>query len=214
MKTQQWTRITLVLLTLGFSQCTIADRTYVYKEVDGTLWYTNVAPSAQDTSRFKLISVKGRKTATTSCRGMTRQKLEHRAVGFNSIIEEFALEYKVDSKLVKAVVQNESCFDKMAVSRAGAMGLMQLMPPTAQSLGVEDAFNAKQNLRGGIQYLSELIKLYDNNLALALAAYNAGPGTVEKYDGVPPYKETQRYVEKVMNSYRQYLREYLRTDAG
>lgn len=214
MKNQQWITAVCILLTCTASQMVSADQTYIYKEVDGTVWYSNVAPASQDNSRFQLVSVKGRNTATSSCRGMTTKKLNRRASSFDSTIRKFSHEYKVDSKLVKAVVRNESCFDKMAVSTAGAQGLMQLMPPTARSLGVNDSFNAEQNLRGGIKYLSELISLYNNNLALALAAYNAGPGTVKKYDGVPPYRETQRYVERVMASYREYLREYLQADAG
>lgn len=214
MKNQQWIYAVCILLTSTACQSVSADQTYVYKEVDGTVWYSNVAPDSQDNSRFQLVSVKGRTTATSSCRGMTTEKLNRRADSFDSTIRKFSLEFKVDSKLVKAVVKNESCFDKMAVSTAGAQGLMQLMPPTARSLGVNDSFNAEQNLRGGIKYLSELISLYNNNLALALAAYNAGPGTVKKYDGVPPYRETQRYVERVMASYRDYLREYLQADAG
>lgn len=191
-----------------------AEQTYVYQENDGTVWYTNVAPSSQDNSRFKLITIKGRASASASCRGLTTKTLNQRAASYDSTIRELSIEYKVDSKLIKAVIKNESCFDKMALSSAGAQGLMQLMPPTARSLGVTDSFNAQQNLRGGIRYLSELISLYNNNLALALAAYNAGPGTVKKYGGVPPYPETERYVEKVMQSYREYLREYLQADAS
>lgn len=185
---------------------TATDRTYVYKEADGTLWYTNVTPTAQDLTQFTLIEVRGRAPATASCRGMNSKKLEHRAVSFNSTIEHMAREFRIDPKLVKAVVRNESCFDKMALSRAGAQGLMQLMPATAESLGVNDPFDAVQNIRGGTQYLSQLMKKYNNNLALSLAAYNAGPGSVAKYDGVPPFPETQRYIERVMKTYRQYLR--------
>ena len=111
----------------------------------------------------------------------------------------------IRDRLVMAVIRNESCFDKAAVSSAGAEGLMQLMPATATSLGVIDSFSPQQNIRGGTQYLAELIKRYNNNLGIALAAYNAGPGAVAKYDGVPPYKETQKYIEKVMKSYRSYL---------
>jgi soluble lytic murein transglycosylase-like protein len=182
------------------------DKTYVYKEADGTLWYTNVTPTAQDLTQFTLIEVRGRGPATASCRGMNSKKLEHRALSFNSIIERMAREFRVDAKLVKAVVRNESCFDKMALSRAGAQGLMQLMPATAESLGVVDPFDAEQNIRGGTKYLSRLIKKYDNNLALALSAYNAGPGSVAKHNGVPPFPETQRYIERVMKTYREYLR--------
>ena len=83
---------------------------------------------------------------------------------------------------------------------------MQLMPATAISLGVTNSFSPQQNIRGGTQYLAELIRRYDNNITMALAAYNAGPGAVAKYDGVPPYPETQKYIEKVMKSYRTYLR--------
>lgn len=199
---------TIILACLVSPNLT-ADRTYVYKESDGTVWYTNIVPDNQDQGRFELLSVKGRPTAKGSCHGMTRSKLRGRASLFESTIQRIAGEYKVDSKLVKAVIRNESCFDTGAISTAGAQGLMQLMPPTARELGVKDPFNAEQNLRGGIQYLSELLRKYDNNIGLALAAYNAGPGNVARYNGVPPFKETQRYIEKVMNSYRDYLREYL-----
>ncbi len=204
-----------VLVTLfAFNKSVLAEKTYVYKETDGTVWFTNVTPSAQDSTRFKLLEVKGRVTATKSCRGMTDSKLATRAADYQEIINQYAKEFRLDSKLVKAVIRNESCFDKSAISPAGAEGLMQLMPATARSLGVTDSFQPHQNLRGGIQYLSELVNRYNNNLALALAAYNAGPGAVSKYDGVPPYPETQKYIERVMKSYRSYLSEYLVADAG
>ena len=197
----------LLLLAWVMTVASTADagKTYVYKEADGTTWYTNVTPSSQDLSNFTLIEVRGRGPATASCRGMDTQKLEHRAVSFNSTIERMAEEFRVDPKLVKAVVRNESCFDKMALSHAGAQGLMQLMPATAEWLGVGDPFDAEQNIRGGTRYLSDLIKKYDNNLTLALSAYNAGPGTVAKYNGVPPFPETELYIERVMKTYRNYV---------
>lgn len=145
---------------------------------------------------------------------MNDNKLAERALSYQGDINKFSTEFRVDSKLIMAVIRNESCFDRSAVSSAGAEGLMQLMPATAKSLGVEDSFNPQQNIRGGTQYLSELVKKYHNNLSLALAAYNAGPGAVAKYDGVPPYPETQKYIERVMKSYRSYLRDYLITDTG
>ena len=205
--------IILVLICLT-SQNITADKTYVYEEIDGTVWYTNVAPKAQDTARFQLLAIKGRPPATRSCKGMTQTRLRLRARDIESTIARIASEFKVDAKLVKAVVRNESCFDSMAISRAGAQGLMQLMPPTAKELGVLDPFNTEQNLRGGVQYLKMLIDRYDNNIALALAAYNAGPGAVAKYDGVPPYRETERYIERVMKTYREYLTEHLQASNG
>ena len=158
---------------LTFSQSSVAQKTYVYKESDGTVWLTNVKPSAQDSTRYKLIEVKGRATATKSCRGMNDSKLAERALSYQQDITKFSSEFRVDEKLVMAVIRNESCFDKSAVSSAGAEGLMQLMPATAKSLGVADAFSPQQNIRGGTQYLSELMKKYHNNISLALAAYNA-----------------------------------------
>jgi len=197
----------LCLATLALTSGKLhAEKTYVYKETDGTVWFTNVKPSSQDSTRYKLIEVKGRQTATKSCVGMNERKLGERAANYQQDIAKYAGEFQIDAKLVLAVIRNESCFDKAAVSSAGAEGLMQLMPATAISLGVTNSFSPQQNIRGGTQYLAELIKRYDNNLVWALAAYNAGPGAVAKYDGVPPYPETQKYIEKVMKSYRTYLR--------
>lgn len=194
-----------LIILAAFSNDALAQKTYVYKESDGTVWYTNVAPSSQDSTRYKLLEVKGRQTATKSCHGMTEEKLAQRAANYQSYIKEISAEFRIDPKLVKAVIRNESCFDKAAISTAGAQGLMQLMPATAKSLGVTDSFAPQQNLRGGIEYLSELVNRYQNNLKLALAAYNAGPGAVAKYNDIPPYPETQKYVKRVMKSYLSYI---------
>ncbi len=108
-----------------------------------------------------------------------------------------AREYGVDEAVVRAVIHAESAFNPRALSRVGAQGLMQLMPATAERFGVSNAFDASQNIRGGVKYLAWLLKRFDGNVTLAAAGYNAGEGAVDKYDGVPPYKETQRYVERV-----------------
>lgn len=115
----------------------------------------------------------------------------------DTIFEEVAEEYGVNVNLLKAVAQAESGFDANAVSSCGAMGIMQLMPATANSLGVEDPYDARQNITGGAKMLAYLLDDYNGNVTLALAAYNAGSGAVRKYGGVPPYSETQNYIRKI-----------------
>jgi soluble lytic murein transglycosylase-like protein len=116
---------------------------------------------------------------------------------FEPLIRRHAIEQGVRPDLVRAVIQTESAFDPSARSSKGALGLMQLMPATAVELGVNDPFDPGQNIRGGVQYLRQLLDRYENNETLALAAYNAGPGAVDRYGAVPPYRETRDYVAKV-----------------
>ena len=118
-----------------------------------------------------------------------------------SMISQIARKHGVDEKLVNAVIKQESGFNTKATSHCGAMGLMQLMPGTARGLGVTDPYNPVQNVEGGVKYLKNLLSKYNGNIILALAAYNAGSGAVDKYDGVPPYAETQNYVKKILANY-------------
>lgn len=121
---------------------------------------------------------------------------------FKQIIQSASQKYGVDVKLVEAVIKAESNFNPSAVSSAGAEGLMQLMPGTAQDLGVSNSLDPEQNVDGGVKLLRSLLNSYDGNVSLALAAYNAGPGAVNKYGGIPPYKETQSYVKKILANYK------------
>ena len=120
---------------------------------------------------------------------------------YGNIIREASQLYQLPEKLIKSVIQQESGFNAQARSSAGASGLMQLMPATARGLGVKDIFNPSENIMAGTKYLSQMMKRYNGNTELALAAYNAGPGNVDKYGGIPPFKETSQYVSKVMNAY-------------
>jgi len=121
--------------------------------------------------------------------------------GVEKLVREASERYRVDPALVRAVIQTESNWNTSAFSRKGAMGLMQLIPTTAQRFGARDAFNPKQNVDAGVRYLSTLLERYNGNLDLALAAYNAGEGAVDRAHGIPAFRETRNYVQRVQEAY-------------
>ena len=170
---------------------------FVYKHEDGTTWYSD---KNMPSDSYKLIATIGRPTASVSCTG----SIENRAKDHAPIIQQYSELYGVSKELIKAIITVESCFDRYAVSRVGAKGLMQLMPQTAELMGVYNVFNAKDNIRGGTRYFRQMLELFEFDLELALAAYNAGPNAVKKYNGIPPYSETQSYVKKVIKHYTSY----------
>jgi len=130
---------------------------------------------------------------------------------YSDIIDATAKDFGIDPALVRAVIHAESAFQPNAKSRVGALGLMQLMPETASEMGVSDPFSPRENIEGGVRYLAWLLEKTHGNTALATAAYNAGPGAVERYNGIPPYEETETYVKRVKILHERYREALLKT---
>jgi soluble lytic murein transglycosylase-like protein len=126
---------------------------------------------------------------------------------FHPIILQAARRFQVDPALVKAIIMAESGYDPRAISKVGAKGLMQLMPATAEELGVEDIFDPKHNINAGVGYFKKLLNRFDGDIKLALAAYNAGTGKVRQYQGIPPFKATRYYIKKVFEYYQIYKKQ-------
>jgi soluble lytic murein transglycosylase-like protein len=148
---------------------------------------------AETNNQIQYVSLQGPSTFASVLDDATKSK-----TSLDSIFEAASEKYGVPVNLLKAVAKTESNFNSNAVSSCGAMGIMQLMPATAKSLGVLDPFDPEQNIMGGAKYLAQMLQEFGGKTELAVAAYNAGPGNVEKYDGIPPFKETQSYVSRVL----------------
>ena len=185
-------------LALAFAAPALADDWIYVQRQDGVRSFSDRKPAAGSYTR---IPRHGRPTATASCTGLTEALMQKRAAAFEPIIAKAAAKHGVSPRLVSAVIRVESCYDKRAVSRSGARGLMQLMPATARDLGVHDSFDAEQNIEGGVRYLARMLKRFDKDLRLGLAAYNAGPETVEAFQDVPPFPDTVSYVTRILKLY-------------
>jgi len=148
----------------------------------------------------KVLEGKGRNAAT-----LVRFKKRERL--FHPIIMKVSRHYQVDPALVKAIILAESEYNPNAISRKGAKGLMQLMPRTARSLGVEDIFDPEHNIKGGVRHFKGLLNKFEGDVRLALAAYNAGSRKVRQYKGIPPFKATKRYIKRVVEYYQIYRRQ-------
>jgi soluble lytic murein transglycosylase-like protein len=120
---------------------------------------------------------------------------------YDNLVRSIAQKYRVEHTLIHSIIRAESNYDRFAVSPKGALGLMQLMPATAIQYGVKNVFDPRENIEGGVKYLKDLIKLYNGNTKLVLAAYNAGQEAVKKYNGIPPYRETKNYIYKIMDRF-------------
>ncbi len=188
---------------------------YAYTDAKGVLHVTNVPGRNKKGGQWSLYKTlegsagddvaRGR-ASTRSGRSPVRLGSE-RLHRYDSIIRAAAQRYQLPESLLRAVIHTESNYYAHAVSRAGAMGLMQLMPKTAKGLGVRDPNDPGQNVHGGARYLRLLANRYDGDMVLVLAAYNAGAGNVEKYGGVPPFAETRSYVRSVLRRYYAYERQ-------
>lgn len=152
-----------------------------------------------------LVKANGRDTGIiVGCN--SPKHLSKQARIYKKTIQVYSRIYQVDEELVHAIVKQESCFNEGAHSRVGAIGLMQLMPATSLDLGINDPWNPEHNIQGGIKYIAQMLDMFDGNNKLALAAYNAGPGNVNKYKGIPPFRETKNYVKKVYKEYKRLKR--------
>lgn len=183
------------LMVAGFLAAPSAAQAQIYSwhDAKGTLVLSN-RQSGPNAKPFETLKAPVKATQEGPAK-------PRRVSEYDDLIDEHAAAQGVRPELVRAVIQQESNFNPRARSAKGAMGLMQLMPATAADLGVLNPFNALENMRGGIKYLRRLLNRYDNNEALALAAYNAGPGAVDRYGSqVPPYRETQDYVKRILGS--------------
>lgn len=190
-----------ILLLAGLLCATSAqadDWIYLQRQDNGVRSYSDRKP-AQGT--YARIRIAGRPTATASCTGLTPASMQKRAELYLPVIRKHATAHGLSPELVSAVVRVESCYDRRAVSRSGARGLMQLTAVTARELGVNDSFDPHQNIDGGVRYLAKMLVRFNNDLKLGLAAYNAGPSTVEAFDGVPPYPDTQSYITRILKHY-------------
>jgi soluble lytic murein transglycosylase-like protein len=180
-----------LVVLLAASVAPASAQIYSWRDAQGSLVMSD--RPREDSGEMVTYQMPGAKAA----RATQRLGASQRGAEFDEAIEEHASAQGVSPELVRAVIQVESGFNSKAVSPKGAMGLMQLMPATARELGVINPFHPGENIRGGVAYLRQLLDRYDSNVELALAAYNAGPGSVARYNAVPPYRETQAYVKKV-----------------
>lgn len=194
MSARYWSLLLVLTLLWVAPGRAAADTLYRFVGKDGVVHFSNVP----NDPRFVAVRRLGKRSPTAAPRNIT---------AYDDLIVDAATSHGVPAALVKAVVAAESNFDPRALSARGAQGLMQLMPQTAQVLRVSNAYDVQQNLEGGTRYLARMVHRY-GDWARALAAYNAGPDVVDRYQGVPPFPETREYVRRVLSYYRRYDAEF------
>lgn len=172
---------------------------YRYEDEDGVIHFTNCPRDP----KFRLYIRESKEDVGEESRAVSFLSPRDLKL-FDSLIFEYSKKYQVDSALIKAIIRAESGFNPHAISRKGAKGLMQLMPETAVRWNVSNVFNPRENIEGGVRYFKYLLSLFNNDLRLSLAAYNAGENVVFELGTIPPYRETVDYVRKVLNFYQSY----------
>ena len=187
------------LLALACALPAHADDWIYLQRQNGVRVFTDIKPVEGNYTR---LAKHGRQTASASCTGLTEESMQKRHTLYKPAIRKHAKAHNLPPELISAVMRVESCYDRRAVSRSGARGLMQLMPATAMQLGVNDSFDPEQNIEAGVRYLAQMLARFGNKLDLGLAAYNAGPEAVAAYEGVPPYPETRSYVSRIRKLYK------------
>lgn len=162
---------------------------------------TAIANSRQNMSKKATQISTPKLSFSDDCLSWNAKQVHAKADIYETHINKYAKKHNVDTNLIKSVITAESCFKRKALSSAGAQGLMQLIPDTAERFGVTNSYDPKQNIRGGVKYLKFLLDRYKGDLKKAIAAYNAGEGAVDRYKGIPPFKETKQYVKNVLKVY-------------
>jgi soluble lytic murein transglycosylase-like protein len=191
----------LVLLFFQATSLAAADRVYKFVDDDGIVHYTNVRPEGlRDFSTLDFPCY----ASDPACRQVDWEHVPLDTRTYAAEIGRAAADNDVDASLIRAIIHAESAYRPDAVSPRGARGLMQLMPATEAELGVADVFNPASNIFGGANYLAQMLDEFEGDVDLATAAYNAGPGAVHKYGGVPPYPQTREYVRRIQILYRRY----------
>ena len=189
----------VIIFCLFFLTTTSSAGIYRYEDEKGVIHFTNCPRDPQ----FKLYIRESKDDVGGEENRASVPPVRDQSQ-FDSLIEELSKKHNVDFALVKAMIKAESGFNPLAVSRKGARGLMQLMPETAQRMNVANIFNPRENIDGGVRYFRYLLSLFNNDLRLSLAAYNAGENVVSELRSIPPYRETVDYVRKVLNYYQSY----------
>lgn len=191
---------TLFVISIGATHLACAD-IFAFSDENGTVSLSNLPTD----SRYTLMLKEPKESLPSSAAAANSISPSAKAMSFGPLVNETARVNEMEAALLHAVITAESNYNTRAVSRKGAIGLMQLMPATAKRYGVTDMYDPAQNVRGGTRYLKDLLKLFNNDQRLTLAAYNAGENTVARFGNkIPPYRETREYVNKVMALYNQY----------